>query len=59
MLDEDKGIGSQPENRSRQLSKVDPESVAPAATRLDQLRTIASPYPPEKYAVCRVTDHKQ
>lgn len=40
--DEDKDTESQPENHSRRLLAVDPESVAPAAARLDQLRTIAS-----------------
>ena len=56
VLDEDKGIESQPENRSRRLSTVGPELAASAAAHL---RTIASLYPPEKYAVRRITGHRQ
>jgi hypothetical protein len=56
VLDEDKGIESQPENRSRRLSTASPELAVPAAAHL---RTIASLYPPEKYAVRRITGHKQ
>ena len=56
VLDEDKGIENQRENRSRRLSTVGPELAAPAAAHL---RTIANLYPPEKYAVCRITGHRQ
>ena len=46
-LDEDKDTESQLVNHSRRLLTVDPELVAPAATRLDQLRIVASLYPPK------------
>jgi len=59
VLDEGKGTESQPKNRNTLLLTVGPESAAPVATCLDQLRTIVSPYSPEKYAACRITGHEQ
>ena len=57
--DEDKGTESQPENRSRRLSRVDPESDASVATHLDQSRIIASLSLPIKDAVRQIVDHEQ
>ena len=54
-----RGIESQPESQSKRPSTVDPVLAAPAATRLGESRTKASPCPPKKYGVRRITGYEQ